>query len=76
MKLYRVQTKTLESFVVAGSATEAEKSFVEWLNREDYGLVRDRSVWHIECLADTEVYPNDENYHQLILPVESAKEEK
>ena len=58
MKLYKVETKTLSSYVVAKNPLEAEKEFNEWLDSNDYGYYSERVVLRIELLADTGSMPN------------------
>ena len=67
MKLYRVQTKAFEAYVVAKNPYVAEDEFREWLDSEDYGFSSERVVVKIELLADTNSKPNSVIYPTELL---------
>lgn len=69
MKLYLVSTKGFSSYVVADDANEAEKRLTDWIDKENYGLINERTVTKIEVIADTTCKPNSIIYpfSQLII---------
>ena len=56
-RLYRVKTRGLpDSYVVADDPTEAYAKVKRWLDKNDYGFIKDRALDSVTLLADVDRY--------------------